>query len=50
MWQATADRHGKSFDEVVKLDHEYAAKWSLGLDALIIVKTVFAAFQTLRRA
>ena len=50
MWQATSDRHGKSFEEVVELDTEYAKRWSLGLDVLILVKTVLAAVQTVRRA
>ena len=50
MWQATSGRHEKSFDDVVKLDQEYAAKWSLGLDLSIMAKTVFAAFQTVARA
>jgi lipopolysaccharide/colanic/teichoic acid biosynthesis glycosyltransferase len=50
LWQASADRHASGFEDVVALDIEYAQRWSLGLDALIIVKTAMAAFESLRRA
>jgi lipopolysaccharide/colanic/teichoic acid biosynthesis glycosyltransferase len=50
LWQASADRHASGFEDVVALDLEYAQRWSLGLDVVIIVKTALAAFDSLRRA
>jgi lipopolysaccharide/colanic/teichoic acid biosynthesis glycosyltransferase len=50
LWQVSPDRHAKTFEDVVSLDREYDAKWSLALDVMIIVKTAFSAFEKLRRA
>lgn len=39
MWQVSGRSEILSFDEVVKLDVEYIANWSLGLDFKLILKT-----------
>lgn len=40
MWQVSGRSDIKEFEEVVKLDAEYIASWSLGLDFKILFKTV----------
>ncbi len=39
MWQTSGRSEITDFEEVVKLDTEYIANWSLGLDFLLILKT-----------
>lgn len=50
MWQVCPDRHAKSFEDVVRLDLEYRARWSVSLDVLIIIKTAYGAVERLRHA
>lgn len=40
MWQVSGRSDIKEFEEVVKLDAEYIANWSVGLDLKILLKTV----------
>jgi len=40
MWQVSGRSDIKEFEEVVKLDAEYIAKWNVGLDIKIIFKTI----------
>ena len=44
LWQIRGRNHVSDFDEWVKLDLEYIRKWSLTLDARILLKTVAAVF------
>lgn len=44
LWQVTA-RRDPSFQRGMELDREYIRKWSLGLDARILLKTVTAVLQ-----
>jgi lipopolysaccharide/colanic/teichoic acid biosynthesis glycosyltransferase len=43
LWQASKDRHGKEFEDVLAMDAEYQQRWSLGLDVAILFKTVYSA-------
>ncbi|MFZ5441161.1 MAG: sugar transferase [Myxococcota bacterium] len=43
LWQTSGNRHVKSFDDVVALDLEYQKRWSIGLDLMIIIRTVLKA-------
>lgn len=40
MWQVSGRSDITDFEEVVKLDTEYIANWSFGLDIKILLKTV----------
>ncbi len=40
MWQVSGRSEITDFEEVVRLDTEYIANWSLGLDLMILFKTV----------
>lgn len=40
MWQVSGRSDITDFEEVVKLDTEYIANWSFGLDVRILFKTV----------
>ena len=40
MWQVSGRSDITDFEEVVRLDTEYIANWSLGLDIKILLKTV----------
>lgn len=44
LWQVTA-RRDRSFQRAVELDREYIRRWSLGMDARILLKTVRAVVQ-----
>lgn len=44
LWQVTA-RQDASFDRGVELDREYIRRWSLGLDARIMLRTMRAVVQ-----
>ncbi len=43
LWQVSGHRHLKSFDDVVALDLEYQRRWSVGLDLMILIRTVLRA-------
>jgi lipopolysaccharide/colanic/teichoic acid biosynthesis glycosyltransferase len=43
LWQASGDRHGKEFEDVLAMDLEYQQRWSIGLDLVILFKTVYGA-------
>jgi lipopolysaccharide/colanic/teichoic acid biosynthesis glycosyltransferase len=43
LWQASGNRHGKDFENVLALDLEYQKRWSIGLDVVILFKTVYGA-------
>ena len=45
MWQVSGRSEITDFEEVVKLDTEYIANWSLGLDLKIIFKTFIVLFR-----
>lgn len=45
MWQVSGRSDIKEFDDVVKLDAEYIAKWNIGLDIKIIIKTIGAVIK-----
>jgi lipopolysaccharide/colanic/teichoic acid biosynthesis glycosyltransferase len=45
MWQVSEGRHAQTFEEVVAHDLEYARRWSVALDALIICRTVWSAIR-----
>lgn len=40
LWQVSGRSDVKEFEEVVKLDAEYIAKWNIGLDVKILWKTI----------
>ncbi|MDP1828867.1 MAG: sugar transferase [Archangium sp.] len=40
LWQVCGDRHGKGFDDVLALDLEYQRRWSIGLDVIILLRTI----------
>ncbi|HYL86771.1 MAG TPA: sugar transferase [Candidatus Angelobacter sp.] len=44
LWQISGRNQVSDFDEWVKLDLEYIRKWSLTLDARILLKTIVAVF------
>lgn len=45
MWQVSGRSDIKEFEEVVKLDAKYIAKWNIGLDIKIIFKTIAQVFK-----
>ena len=45
MWQVSGRSDIKEFEEVVKLDAEYIAKWNVGLDIKIMFKTIAQVFK-----
>ncbi len=47
LWQINRDKDHMPFDEVVKLDTEYIATWSIGKDLRIIAQTGVAIFREL---
>ena len=42
LWQASGKSKTMSFEEATKLDTEYIANWSIGLDLRILFRTVGA--------
>jgi lipopolysaccharide/colanic/teichoic acid biosynthesis glycosyltransferase len=44
LWQVSGRNQVKDFDEWVRLDLEYIRRWSLGLDAKILFRTMVAVF------
>ena len=44
MWQVSGRSEITDFEEVVRLDTEYISNWSLGLDFMILVKTIGVVF------
>ncbi len=44
MWQVSGRSEITDFEEVVKLDTEYVANWSLGMDLKILFKTIGVIF------
>ena len=44
MWQVSGRSNITDFEEVVRLDTEYIANWSLGMDLKILFKTVGVLF------
>ena len=46
MWQVSGRSDIKEFEEVVKLDAQYIANWSFGLDLKILFKTVGAVLKS----
>ena len=44
MWQVNGRSEITDFEEVVRLDTEYIANWSIGLDLKIFMKTVLVFF------
>ena len=45
MWQVSGRSDITDFEEVVKLDMDYIANWSVGLDIKILFKTVAVIFK-----
>lgn len=45
MWQTSGRSNITDFEEVVRLDTEYIANWSIGLDIKLIFKTIVVALQ-----
>jgi lipopolysaccharide/colanic/teichoic acid biosynthesis glycosyltransferase len=45
MWQVSGRSNLIDFEEIVKLDNEYIANWSLGLDIKIILKTLLVVLE-----
>ena len=45
LWQVSGRSSITDFEEVVKLDTQYIADWSLGLDIKILLKTVMVVFK-----
>lgn len=44
VWQTSGRNKVNDFDDVVRLDTEYIANWSLGMDIRLLVKTVKVVF------
>ena len=44
MWQVSGRSEITDFEEVVRLDTEYISNWSLGLDFMILIKTIGVVF------
>ena len=44
MWQVSGRSEITDFEEVVKLDTEYIANWSLSMDLVILFKTIGVLF------
>jgi lipopolysaccharide/colanic/teichoic acid biosynthesis glycosyltransferase len=44
MWQVSGRSEIIDFEEVVRLDMDYIANWSLGLDVKILFKTIGVIF------
>ncbi len=44
LWQVSGRSNIKDFEEVVKLDTQYIANWSFGMDLRILFKTFFVVF------
>jgi exopolysaccharide biosynthesis polyprenyl glycosylphosphotransferase len=44
LWQVSGRNQISDFDEIVKLDIEYIERWSLWLDAKILLKTIWVVF------
>ncbi len=44
-WQANGRNNVRSFDEVVRMEHEYIRNWSLALDVRILWRTVGAVLR-----
>ena len=40
MWQISGRSNITDFEDVVKLDKEYIENWNIGLDIMILLKTV----------
>ena len=45
MWQTSGRNEITDFEQVVALDTEYIMNWSLGLDLLILLKTIVVVFK-----
>lgn len=45
LWQTSGRSRITHFDTAVEYDKEYIKKWSIGLDVIIIVKTIFGLFK-----
>lgn len=45
MWQVSGRSSIKDFNEIVKLDLKYIDRWSIWLDVVLILKTVFIVFK-----
>ena len=45
MWQVSGRSDITDFEEVVRLDTDYIANWSVGLDIKILFKTVAVIFK-----
>ena len=44
-WQANGRNNVRSFDEVVRMEHEYIRNWSLALDLRILFRTIGAVLR-----
>lgn len=44
MWQVSGRSDITDFEEIVKMDTQYIANWTLGLDIKIILKTIVVVF------
>jgi lipopolysaccharide/colanic/teichoic acid biosynthesis glycosyltransferase len=45
LWQVSGRSNTTDFEDVVKLDTQYIANWTLGLDIKILLKTVKVVFR-----
>lgn len=45
MWQVSGRSDITDFEEVVRLDKEYISNWNIGLDIMILFKTVLVVFK-----
>ena len=45
LWQVSGRSDITDFEEVVRLDTEYIAKWNFGLDIKILFKTILVVFR-----
>ncbi len=45
MWQVSGRSNITDFEDVVKLDKQYIAEWSMGLDVKILIKTVLVVMR-----